>query len=342
MTVYRTIKSNNFTIISNDIITDKRMSGKAKWILIYALSRPDNWTFYFKDIVNQGTDGKDSIRNGLRELELLGYLCKNDQERDDKGRYGNAEWIFYETPQTFSNNFSEAENPTTGNQTSENPPLLKTKEKKIEERNNNPAPTESPSAVVVPLSLHKLEVNDTFRKKIAKQHTLEDIDIAVERCIKWKARPSDEAGLCAALKNKDDWIDYETQESYLNANKEFLRTFDHLDMQFIGNTKVVVGASYIEFIAGSNCEHFPVEDKDFKKDVNKHLNYIKLVVDRELNKKWFKQIIETIPKNTCNYNDELVRFPYADQVVEFMMDKEKFKQKVNECLKITSQKANKK
>lgn len=91
--------SRNFTTISNSILYDSNISFKAKGILIYMISRPDDWTFYENEIAKNGVDGVKSIRSGIKELIIRGYI-KRQQVRRDKGYYDSYEYWIYDTPGT--------------------------------------------------------------------------------------------------------------------------------------------------------------------------------------------------------------------------------------------------
>lgn len=106
MTLFRVNHNKNYTCVNNFIITDKRISWRAKGIWLYAFSRPDNWTFHLNDLINQSTDGRDSVRQGLKELSDAGYLTR--VQHRDKGKF-KAEWTFFETPQ-IKESFTEREN----------------------------------------------------------------------------------------------------------------------------------------------------------------------------------------------------------------------------------------
>lgn len=69
-------KKDNFTTISNSIILDNSMSFKAKGLLIYMLSRPNNWNFKAKEIASNSKDGVDSVYSGLKELITSKYISR--------------------------------------------------------------------------------------------------------------------------------------------------------------------------------------------------------------------------------------------------------------------------
>lgn len=125
MTIYRVTHNKNYTVINNTIATDAKLSWKAKGIWLYAFSRPDDWTFYLKDIMNNGTDGRDSVRAGLKELEECGYLRRSRSRNEDGTFSSECEWIFYETPLTQQSE-PKTDFPTSENPNSENRPLLST------------------------------------------------------------------------------------------------------------------------------------------------------------------------------------------------------------------------
>lgn len=128
MTLFRVNHSKNYTVINNTICTDKRLSWKAKGIWLYAFSRPDDWVFHLNDLINQSTDGKESVRSGIKELEKAGYL-RRSQKRTD-GKFGQADWDFNETPQeTLKEKVPKSGNPSTAKTTTGNQPLLSTESK---------------------------------------------------------------------------------------------------------------------------------------------------------------------------------------------------------------------
>ena len=62
---------NNFTQIPNEVINDNELSLKAKGLLIYLISKKDNWNFSANGIKSQNKEGLTSINSGLKELESL-------------------------------------------------------------------------------------------------------------------------------------------------------------------------------------------------------------------------------------------------------------------------------
>lgn len=126
-------KEQNYTIISNDIFKDIRLSFKAKGLLTTMLSCPPNWNYTIEGLSKISKDGKASIRSALAELEEFGYL-ERKQLRDEKGSFTDLEYVVYEKPKT-KNPISE--NPTTDNPISENRTQLNTIKSNTDKLNTN-------------------------------------------------------------------------------------------------------------------------------------------------------------------------------------------------------------
>ena len=101
MATMRIVKDNNFSIVSNDIIRDGRLSLKARGLLIFMLSLPDCWEFSIAGLSKVSGEGKDSIRAGIKELESVGYLARKRKHLAN-GRLGEMEYTLYESPKPAS------------------------------------------------------------------------------------------------------------------------------------------------------------------------------------------------------------------------------------------------
>ncbi|WP_424571920.1 helix-turn-helix domain-containing protein [Weissella soli] len=71
--IKRKRSGDNFTIISNDFLRDENLSLKAKGLLSYIMSLPDDWKIYFEELTEHSTDGEKTIRVAWKELEINGY-----------------------------------------------------------------------------------------------------------------------------------------------------------------------------------------------------------------------------------------------------------------------------
>lgn len=97
MTGFRNRKRvNPFVQIDKNMISDEKISWKAKGILAYLLSKPDGWVTYLTDIEKRSTDGRDSVSSGVKELLSAGYLERKRVR--EKGRFKGWEYSVYEYP----------------------------------------------------------------------------------------------------------------------------------------------------------------------------------------------------------------------------------------------------
>ncbi|TSD48603.1 replication protein [Rhodococcus sp. KBS0724] len=83
-----------FTIITNAVVNDRRLSFRARGVLIYLLSKPADWRTRSESIAAQSDkDGRDAVRSAMREMEAFGYLVRN-RVQDDLGRWHMIQTIF--------------------------------------------------------------------------------------------------------------------------------------------------------------------------------------------------------------------------------------------------------
>lgn len=116
MATFRTIKeSGDFVTVHKAFIYDSNLSAKAKGILLYFLSRPDDWQIYTSEVVKHMNDGQKAINSGIQELIKYKYVHRT-QKRNDKGVFNGYEYLVYEKPteMPFSEN-GKTENGKTEN-----------------------------------------------------------------------------------------------------------------------------------------------------------------------------------------------------------------------------------
>lgn len=84
MSILRVQKNANYTVMNRTALNDKRLSWKAKGIIAYMLSMPDDWVFYISELVTHATDGEKSFRSGLKELKECGYVERRPVYKNKK------------------------------------------------------------------------------------------------------------------------------------------------------------------------------------------------------------------------------------------------------------------
>ncbi|MGN0409277.1 MAG: DUF6017 domain-containing protein [Candidatus Fimousia sp.] len=106
--VIRVKKSpNSFVTMDKSFLEDSRLSYKAKGILAYLLSKPDNWKVIVGNLVNYSADGKASVYAGLKELKECGYYEKVPIRNERGTRIIRWESTIYENPSLSSSLFTE-------------------------------------------------------------------------------------------------------------------------------------------------------------------------------------------------------------------------------------------
>lgn len=98
-TQFRNRPERDYTMIRNAAARDPRISLKARGLLLLMLSYDESWTYHLSHLETLMTDGRDSLRSGVRELEAAGYLMR-EQTRDEKGRVTGVLYWVRDSPST--------------------------------------------------------------------------------------------------------------------------------------------------------------------------------------------------------------------------------------------------
>lgn len=86
--IIRVVHNKNYVVMNKTGLEDKNLSFKAKGLLAYLLSKPDNWKVNINHLAKIGPDGKTSVESGLKELEENKYLYRI-KKRNKEGKF---EW----------------------------------------------------------------------------------------------------------------------------------------------------------------------------------------------------------------------------------------------------------
>ena len=122
MAVFRVERTQNYTVMGNYHLRDKRLSLKSKGLLSQMLSLPEDWDYTLSGLARINAEGKDAIRAAVVELEQAGYIQRR-QKIDKAGKFSGNEYIIREcpvsTPAPQEGPLSAF--PSSGNPTTENP-----------------------------------------------------------------------------------------------------------------------------------------------------------------------------------------------------------------------------
>ena len=97
MSVFRVEKNNNYTVMANYHLRDKELSFKAKGLLSYMLSLPEDWDYSLNGLASVSKEGIKAIKNIIGELKEQGYL-KINKIRKENGQY-QYEYLIREIPE---------------------------------------------------------------------------------------------------------------------------------------------------------------------------------------------------------------------------------------------------
>ena len=97
MAQVRIEKESAFSVFENTLLQNPNLSLKAKGLLVYMLSLPEDWDYSIVGLSQKCKEGKSSIRGAIAELMAEGYITRH-LARNDKGVLTGYEYIVYEHP----------------------------------------------------------------------------------------------------------------------------------------------------------------------------------------------------------------------------------------------------
>lgn len=143
-------RSGNFTQIDNDIINNPDITWKAKGLMLYFLSKPDNWKINVRgDVHKRGKEGRDSVYKGITELVEHKYISRiKDQD-------GFVHYMIFEDRSTNNkNDYLLNNNPQPENQDQQESPHPENQDPEIQEPENQ--------SVLVRLDSNNTECSNTL------------------------------------------------------------------------------------------------------------------------------------------------------------------------------------
>ena len=134
--VFKVEKTKDYTIMSNYHLRDKNLSLKAKGLLSFMLSLPEDWDYSLNGLCAICKESEGAIKSTLRELKDNGYLII-EKVRGEKG-YFEYNYIIYEHPYNLEKTKEnpDGKNPPVDIPKVENQTQINTKEQSIKEQTN--------------------------------------------------------------------------------------------------------------------------------------------------------------------------------------------------------------
>lgn len=94
--IIRTARTRGFTVVANSLIEDASLGWDAMGLLVYLLSKPDNWKIMPETLANKRNAGKGKIYSMLKQLREAGYVTFR------KYASGHTDWLVFDTKQDWA------------------------------------------------------------------------------------------------------------------------------------------------------------------------------------------------------------------------------------------------
>lgn len=193
-TMIRIEKKTNYVVMNKEALENVNLSWKAKGLLAYLLSLPDDWKIYVEELQSHSKDGRDSTAAALKELIEAKYI-KRVQLRGSHGKFGVYQYIVYEYPQSIENAYfppktgfpntakPKTEKPKTEKPNTENPKLLNNKLTNKEEEETIKVDPEVVSkyedCILQKVSDTELEILSGLQQDMGKEMLMKAVTIAI-------------------------------------------------------------------------------------------------------------------------------------------------------------------
>lgn len=250
----RVEKTRNYTVIHNQFLKRSDLSWKAKGILTYILSLPDDWNINLKEVMTHATEGERAFRSGWDELAEKGYVERKPVREGNRIKFW--ETIVRETvdvkPLPVLCGFEDVQNVHVQNEDVQNSNLLSTEGTKY----LNKQSTDSSPAKAEPIPFKEIISylneqtgrnyshtakgnNDFIRARWNEGFRLDDFKQVIDNKVK-------------------DWLNNKEMNQYLRPQTLFNNKFDMYLNQYVKPAKTrekpkhSVGYDDIEKMLGGN------------------------------------------------------------------------------------------
>lgn len=244
---FRVNKNRNYTTIYNGFLQDKTISLKAKGLLAFILSLPEDWDLSVAGLVMCTLEGKEAVGTAIRELVEKGYI--NRVRVHVNGKFKGYNYEVFEEPRYFQKpDFQNSENQKTGNQKTGNPQQINTKGNNIlkEESTNNICQNENFDENRELFSQEEKEEKKKSsakkRKEAPKKISLHTAckNIFIEKYEEWKElsyywTPADAKGLSQLIKKMQYLKKDATEQEIIHSFKVFLSMVQQVDQWVFEN-----------------------------------------------------------------------------------------------------------
>lgn len=103
-----------FESIPRDLVFDKSLSDRARFVYVFMACKPDDWDFYLEPMARDIGYSVDTLRKYINELVASSWLMKGAQA-NEHGVFGAVEYTLKATKFTDTENFRHGKNNTQDN-----------------------------------------------------------------------------------------------------------------------------------------------------------------------------------------------------------------------------------
>jgi len=203
-TIFRSVRKHHYTTVPNSMARDSSLSFKARGILLLVLSNVDEWVVHQSWLEEQGLEGREAIRSGMKELVMAGYA--RYEEVREAGMFVAGRWTFTDEPNLPDDGKPSVGIPSVGKPLHKKEQLTESHKKKnsgaLSENSIPPQlpPKKTPNSARPPFDTERLfdELPPSFGKS-------EEFCAAWDAYVKRRKQPWTDRALDVLIASFEDW-----------------------------------------------------------------------------------------------------------------------------------------
>ena len=121
---------NNYQIVPRDLIFDKTLSDRARFVYVFMVCKPDDWNFYLEPMAREIGYSIDTLRKYINELVVSGWVVKGSQSNKN-GTFGAVKYTIKANKISDTENFRHGNNQAQRNTNISIPNTKETYDKEI-------------------------------------------------------------------------------------------------------------------------------------------------------------------------------------------------------------------
>ena len=91
--------SGSFAVVPNITVNDDQLSIDALGLLVFLLSKPNDWQVNVANLRKRFCIGRDRVYAILKQLETVGYVRKTQAKKSKTNQFCSVEYIVFDTPE---------------------------------------------------------------------------------------------------------------------------------------------------------------------------------------------------------------------------------------------------